>query len=126
MAEGAGRNGAAFRQFLGYAAGSASELDTQLDIARQLGLGHNFLPDCFLLRQPGLTTYAQKHIVLGYALPLAIHYAKTGLCISMPLRSDQSSTIDELLPEVSTLLRQALCNLLLIALEFGFRGQYIF
>lgn len=39
IAEGAGRNGAAFRQFLGYAAGSASELDTQLDIARQLGLG---------------------------------------------------------------------------------------
>ncbi len=39
IAEGAGRSGAAFRQFLWYAAGSASELDTQLDIARQLGLG---------------------------------------------------------------------------------------
>ena len=39
IAEGAGRDGAAFRQFLSYAAGSASELDTQLDIARELRFG---------------------------------------------------------------------------------------
>ena len=39
IAEGAGRGGAAFRQFLRYAAGSASELETQLDIAHELGLG---------------------------------------------------------------------------------------
>ncbi len=39
IAEGAGRSGGAFQQFLGYAAGSASELDTQLDIARELGFG---------------------------------------------------------------------------------------
>ena len=39
IAEGAGRGGAGFRQFLRYAAGSASELETQLDIAHELGLG---------------------------------------------------------------------------------------
>ena len=39
IAEGAGRGGAAFRQFLRYAAGSASELETQLDIAHELGFG---------------------------------------------------------------------------------------
>ena len=39
IAEGAGRDGRAFQQFLQYAAGSASELETQLDIARELGFG---------------------------------------------------------------------------------------
>jgi len=39
IAEGAGRDGRAFRQFLQYAAGSASELETQLDIARELEFG---------------------------------------------------------------------------------------
>jgi four helix bundle protein len=39
IAEGAGRDGGAFKQFLEYAAGSASELETQLDIARELGFG---------------------------------------------------------------------------------------
>ena len=39
IAEGAGRDGGAFQQFLQYAAGSASELETQLDIARELGFG---------------------------------------------------------------------------------------
>ena len=39
IAEGAGRGGGSFQQFLGYAAGSASELDTQIDIARQIGIG---------------------------------------------------------------------------------------
>ena len=39
IAEGADRDGHAFRQFLQYAAGSASELETQLDIARELEFG---------------------------------------------------------------------------------------
>ncbi len=39
IAEGAGRDGRAFRQFLQYAAGSASELETQLDIAHELEFG---------------------------------------------------------------------------------------
>lgn len=43
IAEGAGRDGAAFRQFLSYAAGSASELDTQLDIALQLGFANDVI-----------------------------------------------------------------------------------
>jgi four helix bundle protein len=43
VAEGAGRGGGAFPQFLGYAAGSAAELETQLDIARELGLGDDRL-----------------------------------------------------------------------------------
>ena len=40
IAEGAARRGAKqFAQFLHVAAGSASELDTQLEIARRIGLG---------------------------------------------------------------------------------------
>ena len=48
IAEGAGRDGAAFRQFLSYAAGSASELDTQLDIARQLDLAESAIIEAAL------------------------------------------------------------------------------
>jgi four helix bundle protein len=39
IAEGAGRDGGAFRQFLRHSVGSASELATQLEIARELGYG---------------------------------------------------------------------------------------
>jgi len=39
IAEGAGRGGNAFRQFLHYAAGSSAELQTQLDLAGDLGFG---------------------------------------------------------------------------------------
>ncbi len=49
IAEGAGRDGAAFRQFLSYAAGSASELDTQLDIALHLGLADDAIINDALL-----------------------------------------------------------------------------
>ena len=40
IAEGAGRGGKAFRQFLHYASGSAAELESQLDLAQDLGLGN--------------------------------------------------------------------------------------
>ena len=39
IAEGAGRDGRAFRQFLQYSVGSASELETQLEIAGELAYG---------------------------------------------------------------------------------------
>lgn len=56
IAEGAGRDGRSFRQFLNYALGSAAELDTQLEIALGLGFGD----EAMLIRLMGDTVSIQK------------------------------------------------------------------